>query len=286
MRKTGIQTLLPATQLKIEIEPAFVAVLQLSAGQIKALLDDLEKLSLSKSDAAPPGTTWTTMLSEASRVVAMRHDLPATLGDVIRSGTTIHVKVRVSQVRAIAAHPFWEGRQQFQQLRRLRSAIAWVIRKQLAVGRVLCNIQREYLAFENDLDLKPLNETTVATALLLHPSTISRLMSGLELRLPSGKIVPSSHLTPGVAGCKAMAVNHCLDQLRRDEAHFSNGYWKCTAEELRLLVLKRSGVEVSRRSLANRLHCAAKGVSASEHWCKKRQSGREHVHHAGNNSLQ
>lgn len=173
----------------------------------------------------------------------MRHDLPATLGDVVRSGTTTHVTIRGSQIRAIAAHPFWESRKRIQQVRRLRSAISWVIRKQLSVARMLCNIQGEFLAFENDLDLKPLNEADVAAALLLHASTISRLMSGLQLQLPSGKVVPSSHLTPSAAGCKAIAVNECLDQLKRHEAHYSYGQWKRTAEELRLLVLKRTGIE-------------------------------------------
>ena len=127
--------------------------------------------------------------------------------------------------------------------------LTWIIRAQLSLVRFLCEQQKDFVLSGNPKKLKALMVKDVADVFSYHPSTISRILEGTNVSMPTGIVVPARDLMPMVGRVRELIIFPVFDELARDPRYFSSGRWNVSGADLRTAITATIGLELPERSL-------------------------------------
>ena len=127
--------------------------------------------------------------------------------------------------------------------------LAWIIRAQLLLVRYLCEQQTDFVLSGNPRKLKAVMVKDVADVIGYHPSTISRILEGAIVALPSGAAMPARDLMPMVGRIRELIIFPIFDELARDPRYFSRGRWNVSGAHLRTAITDTIGLELPERAL-------------------------------------
>ena len=109
---------------------------------------------------------------------------------------------------------------------RVLNSFEWMMKTQVSIADFLVLRQSQYLGSGHPNHLRPILIKDVAESLEFAPSTVSRLIRHLTLRLSNGRIILARQLTPGPSGVTRERVFHGLSELVTDPKCFRDGKWK------------------------------------------------------------
>lgn len=124
----------------------------------------------------------------------------------------------------------------------------WISKQQIAITEYVCGRQQRFLNTRNPLDLEPLTRSEIYSVIPSHTSRVSRLLTHITIKLPTGETMFLEDLIPGNA-TSAIKGQYVLQKLKEDPAIYDNAKWQVSDKALAAIIKDRFGLEIARRTI-------------------------------------
>jgi transposase-like protein len=190
---------------------------------------------------------------------------PSRVSSVLRKSAKSSVESKLSALADFVPTNF---------IRRLGRDLAWIVAKQAEIVSDLIVLQRRFLMTPDPESLEPISIASIAERHGVHPSTVSRLIRQISVRV-QGKEFALSLLVPANR-VAVLRTRSAVQKLAEDPQYSDGKNWLITAEALARVLDRMTGKRLGRRTVSKYL--SDTGLKAN--WGRTDKPPLEEVHDA------